>query len=63
MGLLGKKRKKERNFKGICSMMDENLRVIEKNSNTERWQSKVTKRKNERGVGKNGLSNRKVLEC
>lgn len=28
-------------------MVDENLRVIEKNSNAERWQSKMTKRKNE----------------
>lgn len=28
--LLGKERKKEKNFKGICSMMDENPRVIEK---------------------------------
>lgn len=44
-------------------MMDENPRVIEKNSNTEHQQSKVTKRKNEREVGKHGFSNRKVLEC
>lgn len=29
-------------------MLDEYLRVIEKNSNVECWQSKVTKRKNER---------------
>lgn len=61
--LSGKKRKKKRNFKGICSMMDENLRVIEKNRNTERCQNKVTQRKNERGVRKNELGNRKVLEC
>lgn len=43
--------------------MDENLRVIEKNSNTEHCQNKVTLRKNERGVRKNELGNRKVLEC
>lgn len=29
-------------------MVDENLRVIEKNSNAECWQNKVTKGKNER---------------
>ena len=34
--------------------MDENLRVIEKNSNTECWQSKVTKRKNEREMERMG---------
>lgn len=54
-------KKKEAKFKGICNMMDENLRVIEKNSNCREAGRRKCQRKKMKQERRSGLDKRGSL--